>query len=135
MKGTFGMAKFPDSSVVVVLSKALTGLRIVTLAFGTTAPDGSTTVPVTELDLPDCPYPETFKTKNKSTSKVACNDFFKGASMIPPKKIRLENKFSWETTVLEPSSRRWSNSVSNKHSHAICLNPGRMKPFPTDTLN
>jgi hypothetical protein len=96
------MAKFPDASVVVVLSKALTGLRIVTLAFGTTAPDGSTTVPVTELDLPDCAYPEPFKTKNKSTSEVAGSDFFEGASMIPPKEDKVGEQNQLGTIVLEP---------------------------------
>jgi len=83
LKGTFGMANLPDASVVVVRSKALTGLRIVTVAFGTTAPDGSTTTPTTELELPDCAYPETFKIQNKTTTEVARSNSFGETSINP----------------------------------------------------
>jgi hypothetical protein len=35
--------------------KPLTGFRISTVAFATTAPEGSTTVPTTDVELPVCP--------------------------------------------------------------------------------
>src|SRR6266403_5756941 len=49
------MLNFPEASVLVERENPLTGLRISTVALGTTAPDGSGTVPVTEVELPaDC---------------------------------------------------------------------------------
>jgi hypothetical protein len=45
LKGTLVKLKAPASSVVADRSRPLTGLWIVTVAFGTTAPDGSVTRP------------------------------------------------------------------------------------------
>jgi hypothetical protein len=45
-------ANFPALSVVVDRSKPLTGLRISTVAFGMTAPLGSTTVPLIDPEFP-----------------------------------------------------------------------------------
>jgi hypothetical protein len=62
--------------VVVVRSKALTGLCISTAALGTTAPDGSTTVPETELELPpDCAFAVTASAQYRTIAKVAYSDF------------------------------------------------------------
>jgi hypothetical protein len=49
-----GMLKLPALSVVAVRSKPLTGLRMLTVAFGTTAPDESTTVPEIEVEPAVC---------------------------------------------------------------------------------
>jgi hypothetical protein len=46
------MVNLPELSVVAVRSKPLTGLRISTVALGTTAPEGSVTVPVTDVEFP-----------------------------------------------------------------------------------
>src|SRR6266481_3044133 len=49
------MVKLPLLSVVVERLNWLTGLWISTVALGTTAPEGSRTVPATEVELPpDC---------------------------------------------------------------------------------
>src|ERR1700675_2582303 len=54
------MLKFPLLSVAVDRVNWLTALRISTVASGTTAPEGSSTVPVTEVELPpDCARNET----------------------------------------------------------------------------
>ena len=71
------MLNFPELSVVTVRSKALTGLRISTVAFATTAPVGSTTVPVTEVELPpDCASRlKTQDQRKKTIMKAAKGDF------------------------------------------------------------
>jgi hypothetical protein len=46
------MLKLPLLSVVVERLNWLTGLWIVTVAFGTTAPEGSKTTPATDVEFP-----------------------------------------------------------------------------------
>ena len=80
------MVNRPALSVEALRSNALTGLRIWTVAFVTTAPVGSFTVPVTDVELPpDCARAQTPKAEMKITAKAASRDFFEEASMIPPK--------------------------------------------------
>jgi hypothetical protein len=65
-------------------------LRISTVAFVTTAPVGSFTVPVTDVELPpDCARAQTPKAEMKITAKAASRDFFEEASMVPPKEIKV----------------------------------------------
>jgi hypothetical protein len=80
---------FPALSVVVLRAKALTGLCISMVAFATTAPVGSTTVPVTEPP-PDCALTLRLNPNEKMITKAARSDFLQEASMIPPE-IRLQN--------------------------------------------
>jgi hypothetical protein len=54
MKGTFAKVNFPALSVSVERTKPLTGFRTSTVALATTAPVGSTTVPVIDVEVPDC---------------------------------------------------------------------------------
>ncbi len=54
LKGTLENANWPVASVVVVCSNSLTALARWTVALGTTAPDGSVTVPRTVPALPLC---------------------------------------------------------------------------------
>ncbi len=66
------MVNLPDLSVVAFRSNWLTGLWISTVALGTTAPDGSATVPVTEVELPpDCATAFSPNAKKNSTQKAA----------------------------------------------------------------
>jgi hypothetical protein len=79
------MLKLPLLSVVVERLKALTGLCISTVAFGTTAPEGSKTVPVTDVEFPpDCAYAVRPSTMQKRIVEAANSDFLQKASMIPP---------------------------------------------------
>jgi len=47
------MLNFPVASVTAVREKPLTGFRASTVAFGITAPEGSTTTPVIDVERPD----------------------------------------------------------------------------------
>src|SRR6266404_3868255 len=88
-KRTLGMVNFPPLSVVAVRLKPLTGLRISTLAFGTTAPVTSTTVPVTDVELPpDCALALGSRDRERMNRKAANSGFLYKASMIPPKKVQ-----------------------------------------------
>jgi hypothetical protein len=62
--------------VVTVRSNWLTGLRISTVAFGTTAPLGSNTVPVTAVEFPaDCAWTLRPIKKKEMIKKAAQSDF------------------------------------------------------------
>src|SRR4029077_16925706 len=83
------MVNFPPLSVVAVRLKPLTGLRTSTVALATTAPVGSTTVPVTEVELPpDCALAPGSRDRERTTRKAANSGFLQKASMIPPKKAQ-----------------------------------------------
>src|SRR5579884_4527097 len=80
------MEKPPVELVVVVRSNWLTGLRISTVAFGTTAPDGSRTVPSTDVELPaDCANPHTLRTERKPMRKAARSGVMKSALIVAPR--------------------------------------------------
>jgi hypothetical protein len=71
LNGTFGKLKFPLLSVVVLRSYSLTGLWMLTVAFGTTAPDESTTVPEIDPELPvDWAKEQTETEKQNRTAKA-----------------------------------------------------------------
>src|SRR5580704_15548617 len=74
-------ANFPALSVVVERSRPLTGLRISTVALGTTAPVGSTTLPLIEPEFPDWAPAVVIRIV---TAKIAINRRLYEVVMSPP---------------------------------------------------
>jgi hypothetical protein len=88
----FGVAPPITSAIseldAIVLSNPLTGLRRLTVAFATTAPVESLTVPTTEVELPpDCAW--RWKPNKKRAAIAANRDFAEEVSMIPPREIEV----------------------------------------------
>jgi hypothetical protein len=82
LKGIFAKANFPAASVVAERSKPLTGLRISTVADGTTAPVESTTLPLMEPEFPT-DWAET-RADIKATARTATGRHLYKVDMSPP---------------------------------------------------
>src|SRR6266566_150515 len=83
------MLNLPPLSVVAVRLKPLIGLRNSTVALATTAPVGSVTVPVSEVELPpDCALAPGSRERERMNRKAANSGFLQKASMFPPKKSK-----------------------------------------------
>jgi hypothetical protein len=62
-------------SVRALRENPLTGLLRSTVALLTTAPEGSTTVPITKVELPDWARATELKIRKNMSNKVAVRDF------------------------------------------------------------
>jgi hypothetical protein len=87
------MVKYPDEFVITLRSKPLTGFRSSTDAFGTTAPVGSSTVPLTEVEFPaDWAWAGNPDPNHNDDIKAAISSVLNNASTIPPIKFGLRGK-------------------------------------------
>jgi hypothetical protein len=74
LNGTLAKLNVPELLVLVDRTKPLTGFLISTVALGTTAPVGSTTVPLMDVELPlDCALASKPSPKQSTTISIARN--------------------------------------------------------------